>query len=85
MLISVLYVGTDAPPDWNKIDAHARMGVLSFDEFKEFFSSHPGEVYAVPEVQDRDEAAWQEWLLRNNLRAPYSNGRIERCRGRSKK
>lgn len=81
MLISVLYVGSDSPEDWIKVDSHARMGVLPFEEFKVFVATHSGRVYAVPELAGADYEAWRKWLLRAKLRAPYQVGGCETCRG----
>ncbi len=74
MLISVLYVGKDAPEDWTKVDRRASMAVLSFEEFKLFAASHSGKIYATPETQDCDEAAWANWLAgHNRLAGQYQN------------
>jgi hypothetical protein len=74
MFISVLYVGPDCPEDWIKIDAHARMSVLEFEEFQVFASTHSGKIYAVPELAGADYDAWNRWLIRAKLRAPLSFG-----------
>jgi len=74
MNISVLYVGKDAPDDWIPVDRHARMAVLSFEEFKEFAKSHSGKIYACPEAEGADQGAWQRWLAGHNGRVgQYQN------------
>jgi len=60
MLISVLYVGKDAPDDWIPINRHARMAVLSFPDFINFIRSCSGKVYATPEVEDYDCGVWRK-------------------------
>lgn len=81
MLISVLYVGPDAPEDWIKVDSRARMGVLPFEEFKVFVATRSGKVYAVPELEGANYGDWESWLVRAKLRAPYQVGGCEICRG----
>lgn len=76
MLISVLYVGKDAPEDWTRIDKRACMTVLPFQEFKEFVASHSGKIYACPELEGADLAAWEQWRLSHNGRVgQYQNWR----------
>ena len=59
MLISVLYVGPNAPTDWTPVDRHARMAVLSFPEFINFITSCSGKVYATPEIEGYDPKVWR--------------------------
>jgi len=63
MMISVVYEGPNAPKGWVKVD-RARMGNLSFHEFKKFVKSHPdGRIIAMPEVKEYNPAAWRAWLF----------------------